>query len=282
MNARPARAPKGFSHPMRLASLADALCVGRGDLVSLVGGGGKTTLMYRLAGELRSRGLRAAAATTTKIREPEGGSAARFVSAPTYEALLAGVSATREGFPVLGRERLPTGKVVGVPPEWCDRAVADGVLESLVVEADGAARRPVKAPEAWEPVVPAGTTVFAAVVGLSCLGKPLDAEVVFRPERFSVVTGLEGGLPLTAVALARLFLSGEGLLKGRPADARAVAFLNQADVVGATGAVAELVPSILRPGSPYERVVLGSLARKGSRFDVWTSPDKERAQPPHR
>ena len=36
--------------------LAETLKIGAGDLVSLVGGGGKTTLMYRLVAELHAAG----------------------------------------------------------------------------------------------------------------------------------------------------------------------------------------------------------------------------------
>ena len=39
-------------------------------LVALVGGGGKTTVMYSLASEWKVRGLKVAATTTTAIRDP--------------------------------------------------------------------------------------------------------------------------------------------------------------------------------------------------------------------
>ena len=42
----------------------------RGHVVSLIGGGGKTTLMYHLAEVSQGRGLRTAVMTTTKMGRP--------------------------------------------------------------------------------------------------------------------------------------------------------------------------------------------------------------------
>ena len=45
----------------------------KGHIVSLVGGGGKTTLMYNLAAHCARKGWRVLAATTTHIMQPPGG-----------------------------------------------------------------------------------------------------------------------------------------------------------------------------------------------------------------
>lgn len=45
----------------------------KGHVISLVGGGGKTTLMYNLAAHCAHKGWRVLAATTTHIMQPPGG-----------------------------------------------------------------------------------------------------------------------------------------------------------------------------------------------------------------
>ena len=50
--------------------LRDALGVTRGEMVSLIGAGGKTTTMFRLAKELRDQGCKVLVTTTTKIVKP--------------------------------------------------------------------------------------------------------------------------------------------------------------------------------------------------------------------
>ena len=54
----------------RAASLKEAFGIGPGEIVSLVGGGGKTTLMFALAQELTSGGQSVITTTTTRIFEP--------------------------------------------------------------------------------------------------------------------------------------------------------------------------------------------------------------------
>jgi len=252
-------------------SLAEALGVERGDLVSLVGGGGKTTLMYRLARELRALGLRAAAATTTKIRDPGRDGGLRLVRSASCEGLGRALSEVEpEVLPVAGRNLVSGGKVAGIPPEWCDRLLGEGLLDALVVEADGAAMKPVKAPEEWEPVVPQGTTVFVAVVGLSCLGRPAVPEEVFRLERFCSVTGTAPGELLAPQTLKRLLRSPEGLLKGARPGARTIAFLNQADLPGTADPAEELARGLLETPAPYHRVVVGALRDLDQVFEIWT------------
>jgi probable selenium-dependent hydroxylase accessory protein YqeC len=51
----------------RCRTLAEALDVGRGEVVAFVGGGGKTTALLRLVRELRLLGWRVLASTTTKV-----------------------------------------------------------------------------------------------------------------------------------------------------------------------------------------------------------------------
>src|SRR5512139_2166707 len=52
-------------------SLARALRVERRSVVSFVGGGGKTTSMFRLAGELSAAGFRVVTTTTTHISKEQ-------------------------------------------------------------------------------------------------------------------------------------------------------------------------------------------------------------------
>ena len=54
-----------------MTSLRQALLLGEGGVISLVGAGGKTSLMFRLAHELSLTGDSVLTTTTTKIYVPE-------------------------------------------------------------------------------------------------------------------------------------------------------------------------------------------------------------------
>ena len=101
----------------------------------------------------------------------------------------------------------------------------------VLVEADGSKHLPLKAHEAYEPVIPEGSSRVILVVGASGIGRPV-AEAVHRPHIFTALTGGDVATP-EAVALA---MEKEGL-----GDR---IFINQADI------------------APAEAVALGALMKK--------------------
>ena len=187
----------------------------KGHIVSLVGGGGKTTLLYAMADHCARKGWRVLVTTTTHIRQP----AACY--APDNATLNALWKAGQ--YAVIGTPA-ENGKLT-LPPQLLRRmAQADAVF----VEADGAKHHPCKVPAAHEPVLLPRSDIVLAVAGLSALGKPL-LEVCFRyetirPQFFSAAPDA----PLTPPMLAQLLANTQG---GRKAvgDRQFYAVLNQAD-----------------------------------------------------
>jgi molybdenum cofactor cytidylyltransferase len=119
-------------------------------------------------------------------------------------------------------------RLTGLKNELLDRlhslAVERRML--LLIEADGARQRPLKAPETYEPVIPGFAEIAVVVAGLSGLGRPLGPEWVHRPERFAALSGLEIGELITRQALVRVLAHPGGGLKGIPPAARRIALLN--------------------------------------------------------
>ncbi|MBW1681571.1 MAG: putative selenium-dependent hydroxylase accessory protein YqeC [Deltaproteobacteria bacterium] len=243
----------------------EALALGPREHLALVGGGGKTTLLFALARALRARGDRVVTTTTTKVWEPESRAAPCRVFAgagPDWrDEVRRGLE--RYGHVFVGVRVLASEKVSGMPVEDLDDLFRERAVDFLLVEADGAARKPLKAPAPHEPVIPASATVVVALAGLDALGKPLSGDTVFRPERVAVVTGIAPGGKITAEGMTALFTSSAGLFKGCPDGARKIAFMNKLDIPNGprhAEAVAQcLLASDVRP----DRVVAASLA-KGS------------------
>jgi probable selenium-dependent hydroxylase accessory protein YqeC len=227
-------------------------------VIAFVGGGGKTSAMFRLAGELAALGRSVLVTTTTQLADPRLPPApvARVLLRPEMELAFSRgpVPASAPGLTVLvSRETDAPGKVKGIHPSWIPELKP--LWDFVLVEADGSKRLPVKAPESYEPVIPPGTGLVVGVVGLDCLGKPMDGRTVHRPERFSIVTGCPPGAPVAWEHLVALVRHPDGLFKGATPP-RAV-LLNKCDL-------ASFLPSQVQLEQlSAELVLLGSVGGPG-------------------
>ena len=241
----------------------DVLDLGPKEHVAVVGGGGKSTLCLALAEALRLAGARVISSTTTKVWREEANAYPRLVLCASGEglpkAVRGGLDETGNVF--VGEEFLENGKIEGIAPTLADDLFRMPDADHVIIEADGAAGRPVKAPAAHEPVIPKSVTLVIALMGLSALGKPLGPELVFRTDLFKALTGLDDGDMLTPDRLSKAFDEKGGLFKDAPVSSRRTVFLNQLDMLPDPGAARALARHIIREHPFVERIVLGSFQK---------------------
>lgn len=206
-------------------SLLEAFGAGPGSMVAAVGGGGKTSLVFRLAFEAQERGIPAAVTTTVKFTRPAGLPMPPLAAAePGGAAERCAAALAAGGAVTLVSGEGDRGRLLGFAPGEVDRLREPGRI--VLVEADGSAHRPFKAPAAHEPVIPGAATHVVVCAGLQALGRPLDERWVHRPELAARLCGLQPGQQLTAEAMAAVLLHPEGGRKGVPPGARLLALLN--------------------------------------------------------
>ncbi len=218
-------------------------------VVAFTGAGGKTSAMFATA--LCALAFRTIATTTTMIRDPRLEEDRRFdevlidprLGEPAErmsDRVALGRMPRRGAGPlVVVSGALPeSGKLRGVHPSHIE--LLRGLCELVLVEADGARGLSVKAPSPSEPVIPDCADTVVGLIGLDCLGSPMDARMVHRPELFGALTGCAEGEPIGAIHLARLIRAPSGLFKGCPPGARRVVLLNKNDSAP-PGAVRELL-----------------------------------------
>jgi len=218
----------------------------RGDVVSIVGSGGKTTLMYALARELVDRGERVVTTTTTKIFPPGPSESPRILVSEDKESLPKKI---RELFQVdvhiTVAEKFLGPKLKGLSPTGIDQIREQGIADIIIVEADGAKHCPLKAPNETEPVIPSSTTWTLAVVGLDGIGEPNTEKHVFRPHYFSLLTGIKEGEVVTSASVARVILHPEGITKGTPEGVPIMVILNKGEIAGGIDLGKEVVRHIV-------------------------------------
>ncbi|MBU8850182.1 MAG: putative selenium-dependent hydroxylase accessory protein YqeC [Desulfobacterales bacterium] len=168
---------------------------GRG-VISLIGAGGKTSLMFRLAKELTDSGKTVLTTTTTRIFMPDKDQSPVTI----IEGVAGNLVKTSKSF--LGRynhvsagsqQDLATGKLKGFTPDIINQLWQENLFDWIIVEADGARCKPLKATASHEPVVPEVTSHLILVTGLDAVGKILDENHVHRAKLFSNNTNLPLG-----------------------------------------------------------------------------------------
>jgi probable selenium-dependent hydroxylase accessory protein YqeC len=241
--------------------LNHALALTGGGVVTLVGAGGKTTLMFALAKQLAALEGSVLTTTTTKIEPPTPTQSIHLIEARHAGALLTQLDRL-ESVPshltTLAPAGHPPEKRAGLTSSDIDIIAASGRFRWIIVEGDGAARKPLKAPADHEPVIPTSSRHVVLVAGLDSLGRPLTEKAVHRADRFAALSGLALGAPVTAEALARVVNHPAGGRKGVPEGARLTLFLNKADRFAWQSAADGIHQYLMENGGMDLSVVAGS------------------------
>ncbi len=233
---------------------------GPGRVISVVGAGGKKSTLYALANALER------AIVTSTVRIPvfdEEVSELRVTENPQTavrdaEAWPLGVVPARDE----GRDRY-----VGYDRTTIDELVSATTVPVLI-KADGARTRLLKAPNDDEPQVPGSTDILVPVASVRAVGKALHSEFVHRPERVAELTGLSEDDRIEPADVVTVLSHENGGLKGCPDDSRVVPLLNMVDD-NELEATARTIAADLTRESRIDSVVLGRMNR-GEVVDVIT------------
>lgn len=187
-------------------SFLQAFQITSGDVVSIVGAGGKSSLMYRLAEEARCSGLGVLITTSTRL----------FIPKPDqYDAIdLSGsafseISTNEAGIYVAGVPDSESGKMRGISAVQIDDC--KNKFNLIFIEADGSARKPLKGWKDTEPVIFPQTTVTIGVLDIQTVGQVINNDLVHRLDHFLALTGSVEGQKVSLSHLETTVTDRKGL-----------------------------------------------------------------------
>ncbi|MCI6967241.1 putative selenium-dependent hydroxylase accessory protein YqeC [bacterium] len=184
-------------------------------LTAIIGGGGKTTLLFTLGRQLAAEGASVLLTTTTHLAwpPPEG---MVFLAPAAPEQLAA---AAQPGALVLAGYPGENEKMMGLSPEFFREACR--AFNHVLCEADGSRHMPLKFHREDEPCIPAETGLLLQVAGLSALSRPA-AETLHR----HALSGIAAEHCITEEDVAHLMLRA---FSHCGVSCPSAALLNQAD-----------------------------------------------------
>lgn len=234
--------------------IKQALDFARGDCIAFVGAGGKTSAMIALAREISKPVI---LSTTTHLGAWQAQDVDRHIIMfspdevesleiePDQILLITGLQDDNN------RLMAPNDQILQNIYARCKQENV-----TLLIEADGAKQRSLKAPASYEPVIPAWVDIVVAMAGMSGVGKPLDEKWVHRPEIFSELCGLRLGETIEVEDVVKVLGNSVGGLKGVPDNARRVCFLAQADAPLVNARAGWIAKGLL---NDYDRILIGNL-----------------------
>lgn len=239
-------------------NLVQALRIEEYPQMAFVGGGGKSSTLFRL---VRDYARPALLSTSTHLGKEQSGLADRHLVLEAGEAV--GELEISE----------PSGSLLITGPlqsdgRWTspgDRTLAE--LSDLareaelpfLVEADGSRGLPLKAPAEHEPAIPDFVDQVVVVAGMSGLGESLSTERVHRHEIFAQLAEMQLGETIDMGHLERVLTDARGGLKNIPLRSRKVALFNQAETAVEISQVKKASSGLL---AHFDAVLAGAMHSK--------------------
>ena len=230
--------------------------------VTVIGSGGKTSLIWHLAADMAPSDhsgvvrRRILVTPTTKmfVPSPEEKLYDRYCNT---NSLCDGIPpAPVPGVTLAGRFNEATGKLESLPLPVLAKIISD--YDLILIEGDGSRGLPLKAWADDEPVVPDFTTLTIGVLPLWPLGKPVSEDLIHRLPLFLSLTGAAAGETIKPEHMIALITGGAGRNGGGPtgglfakARGKKVLFFSQVEddeALKRASEIAGLLPPVFRGG----------------------------------
>lgn len=214
-------------------SFLHAFQIKPGDVVSIVGAGGKTSLMYRLAKEARGAGMKVLVTTSTRlfIPQPDQYNAIDLSGEVYSPSQMAG-----PGIYVAGVPDAEPGKMRGISDDQVNDCMAR--FDLLLIEADGSARKPLKGWKDAEPVIYPQTTKTIGVLDIQTVGQVISPALIHRLDIFLVLTSSIEGQQVSLDHLEAIVTHEKGLFA--TAHGKKQLFVNKVEAMKHQGDVQRL------------------------------------------
>ncbi|KPK59780.1 MAG: hypothetical protein AMS21_09755 [Gemmatimonas sp. SG8_38_2] len=245
----------------------------RSGTVCAVGAGGKKTTLYHLAA--LSPGRVGLTSTVPMAHFPSWLGAHEVVAGPGEVIDAVAEAAVRHRLVAFSHPDVKKARYGGIEARLISEIRTAANFDLLLVKADGARMRWIKAPEDDEPLIPEGTTTVIPVVSAKAIGQPLSEEVAHRPQRIEAVAGARLGAPIEPQHVARLLASESGALKD-VGDAKVVPVINMVDDDELEELAVEAARLALDLSDRFDRIVLTTSLQPGRLLRVLTRQDRSR------
>lgn len=237
--------------------LREILGIKIGDIITVVGAGGKTTLMFTLGEELR-KDNKVLITTTTRIYMPE-----------THQFDFVEINpngfskeVSKKGIYIYGESLDDENKIKGLKLECLEKQLHK--FDYVLIEGDGSKKKPIKGWRENEPVISIKTTKTIGVLSIEVIGKEINEENVHRVDRFLDITNSNMNDIINLDKVISLIFHEKGLFKDSKGEK--ILFINKVESHTDKLIAEKLKEKIREVSNGYlNRIIYGSL--RGNNYD---------------
>ncbi len=199
-----------------------------GDMVCVMGAGGKATLMKRLIREMLDEPFPVIITSTTNLHALGGENSPPVLLSEEGRVELQSVAKdwSGRGAVVWVERKLPQNMFRGLEASQVEALHRSDFHGVMIVKTDGARKRLIKAPGPNEPVIPKGATHCVLVLGLTAIGQKADERIVHRMEKVHAIAGLKAGEVIEPHHLTRLASHPDSYPHRFPPNAKRILYLS--------------------------------------------------------
>ena len=224
------------SHPLH-----QLLDVGNGEVIAIIGAGGKHTVMTRLSQELAGTGRSVILTSTTNLhRNADFAQVATVLVGDRSDwRYQLNVALAKHRRVILVQSQIGPNMYQGIGADTIDVVSTIAPRAVVLIKADGARKRLLKAPGTDEPVYPQHVDLCVLILSLAAIGKPLNEKYVHRIDH---VRALTRGLTIDSQTLIDVILGANGYARHLPPGGRTALYLSNCttkSLVEATRTISE-------------------------------------------
>mgnify|MGYP001568042363 CR=1 FL=1 len=230
-----------------MKNLFDLIDLKNGDIVSVVGSGGKTTFMYKLSKELSNK--KVIITTSTKMFIPKEDEKFNIIFLNESKNIN-----LEKGINFLIGEIVSENKF-HTNVELIDENVYG--FDYLLIESDGSKRKPLKGWNETEPVISKRTNKTVGIIPIDIIGKVAKEDIIHRIEKFSKISLISEGEEITPEGIANVISSKNGLFKNSVGEK--ILFLNKIENKKQYEMACKLLKILERKNININKIIGGSL-----------------------
>jgi len=246
---------KDFDEDEMINSLRNTFNLPESPILAIVGSGGKTSLLFRLAKEYSPLVI---LSNTAHLGMSQGENADKVFQVSTSQEIDRIITSEFKGILLITGMPDKKDRYTGLDEMMISHLIKickeKGI--PLLIEADGCRGKPLKAPAPWEPPIPQEVEQVIVCIGANGFGKELSEEWVYRVDDFANLSHTALGDPISPETIFQVIVHPFGGQKNIPQNARRYLLINQADQPDQQEFGGEIA---IRSLTAYEKCVIASL-----------------------